>query len=165
MEPHRQLLKRAASLEQQELISCIVKHIKSFNSIDPLGYNLHYGGKGGKIQLTEKQTEAKKLFAKSLTHIHIGSKYNLGRTATDKTREILSKKLKGKPKSEEAKFNISKSKLGNAYAKGVKRTDEYKKKMSESLKGRKFSKEQKQKMSESAKKRVLNNKRKEIIIK
>jgi len=136
-----------------------IKYIQKFNSINPYGYNLHYGGKGGKIQLTQEQLEARRVHAKSLTHIHIGNKYNLGKITTDETKKLISKKLKGKKRSDETKANISKSKIGNTNSKGTVRTEEYKKKMSESLKGRKFSEEHKQKLSEAAKKRMFNKKR------
>jgi group I intron endonuclease len=144
---------------KEDMLQGEIMFIEQYNSISPNGYNLHFGGKGGKIQLTEKQLLQRKQHAKSLTQLHIGNKYNLGRVTSDETKEKISKKLKGQTRTGDTKTKISKSKIGNTNSKGVIRSQDYKDKISNALKGRVFSEEHKQKLSEAAKKRMLNKKR------
>lgn len=144
---------------KQDMYNGEITFIKQYNSLNPNGYNLHHGGKGGKIELSKEQLKQRKEHAKSLTHLHLGNKYNLGRVTSDETKEKISRKLKGQIRTVETRHNISKAKIGNTNSKGIVRNQDYKNKMSKVLKGRVFSEEHKQKLSEDAKQRMLNKKR------
>ena len=144
---------------KEEMWEGEIESIKYFNSINPFGYNLHYGGKGGKIKLTDQQLIARQNHARNLSKNNINNKYNLGRVASEETRKKISLASEGRVMSEEAKLKMSLSKKGNNYAKGIIRTDEYKKKLSDIKKGTTFSLETRKKMSDAAKIRVLNSER------
>ena len=146
---------------KDEMLEGEIEAIKNKNSISPNGYNLHYGGKGGKIKLTPEQQQARSIHYKNLSKGNIGNTYGLGYKWTKEQRDNLSKATKGKTISESTKKKMSKAMLGNTRSKGVVRSEEYKSKMSESLKGRIFTEEHKKAISESAKKRVTKSKRKE----
>jgi group I intron endonuclease len=142
---------------KEDMFEAEINYIKSLNTLNPGGYNLHIGGKGGKIQLTEKQLEARVKHAKSLSKNNLGNTYGKGCKLSQETKNKISVKNKGKIRTDETKLKISESKKGNKNAKGVVRSDEYKIKMSNIKKGISFSEETKLKMSESAKKRVENS--------
>lgn len=146
---------------KEEMFKMEIFYIKEIGSLSPSGYNLHHGGKGGKIMLTEQQYKDRVELGKSLSKINIGNKYSLGRKASDSTKNKISILNKGKKMTEEAKAKISKANKGKSYNKGVIRSEEYKQKMSSIKKGVVFSDETKLKMSESAQKRVLTQKRNE----
>lgn len=115
---------------KEEMYLGEVYFISKVNTIYPLGYNLHYGGKGGKVELTDKQLKAKQELGKTLGEINKGNKYNLGRIVSQETKEKISNKLRGRKMSEESKKKLSDLRKGNNFAKGVVRTEEYKQKMS-----------------------------------
>lgn len=135
------------------------EYIQSLNTLIPNGYNIHLGGKGGKILLTEEQKATRKVNILKLVDLHKGNKYNLGRIVSKETREKISNIHKGKKLSNETKFKISLSKIGNTVNKGIVRSVEYKQKMSQIKKGKVFTEETKLRMSEAAKKRMLSTKR------
>ena len=87
---------------KQELNKLECKYIDKLGAIGPNGYNIATGGAGGFIV-----------------------------EATEEIREKISRGLKGKPKSETHKRNISQAKKGISH----KQTDETKKKIAESRKG------------------------------
>lgn len=148
-------------LSKEEMLLGEICHIRNFNSISPFGYNLHYGGKGGKIKLTEKQKLQRIEHYKALSRNNYGNKYAVGTVISKERKKLISQANKNKIVSDTTKKKMSENMKGNSRSKGVIRSDEYKKKMSESLKGRNFSEEHKKALSEAAKKRMLNKKRNE----
>jgi hypothetical protein len=70
---------------------------------------------------------------------------------SDKTKEKISSKLRGRPQTEESKEKRKKYSGKNHHAYGKKRSPETIQKMSTALTGRKLSEETKKKMSESRK--------------
>lgn len=133
-----------------------IEYIKLNNSIIPNGYNIHLGGKGGKVKLTEAQLNQRKTFGKRMAQYHIGNKHNLGRVASDETRLKISKAFCGKKKSEETKKRMSLARKGVSCGKGVPKSKQHNQNVSKALKGRIFSDDTKLKMSISAKKRMIN---------
>lgn len=138
-----------------------IEYIKLNNSIIPNGYNIHLGGKGGRIKLTEAQLNHRKSFGKRMAKCHIGNKHNLGRVASDETKLKLSKASLGRKKSEETKKRMSLARKGVSCGKGKIVSKKHSENISKALKGRVFSDETKIKMSISAKKRMINVKRDE----
>lgn len=139
---------------EEEMFKAEVECIKQFNSLDPVGYNLHHGGKGGKICLTEQQYKDRVELGKGLSKINVGNKYNLGRKASKETKQKLSAINKGKKMPQESKDKISKANTGNTHSKGVVRSEEYKKNMSLIKKGVVFPEGTRLKMAIAAKRRV-----------
>lgn len=152
-----EIIKHCNSKEEMYLDE--IYFIKELNSLNPSGYNLHFGGKGGKIQLTPEQQLKRIEHAKSLAIKNIGNKYNLGKKLSDETKLKLSNIHKNKIVTDETKRKMSIASKGNTRCKGIIRSDDYKRKMSETKKGVVFSEETKKKMSESAKKRCLKSER------
>jgi group I intron endonuclease len=152
-----EIIKKYYNLKSMKLGE--IKYINLNNSIVPNGYNVHFGGSGGKIKLTKEQLNYRKEFGKRMSKYHIGNKYALGRVVSDETRLKISKSNKGKKISKETRLKMSLSKKGVSVNKGVKLSEKHKESLSKSLKGRIFSTETKIKMSISAKKRMVNVKR------
>lgn len=152
-----EIIKYCSSKEEMYLDE--VFFIKELNSLNPYGYNLHFGGKGGKIQLTPEQQLKRIEHAKSLAVKNIGNKYSLGKKHSDETKLKLSNIHKNKIVSDETKKKMSIASKGNNRCKGIIRSDDYKKKMSEIKKGVVFSEETKKKMALAAKKRCLTSER------
>ena len=132
------------------------KYIKEYNSTTPSGYNIHYGGLGGKILLTKEQMDAKIENAKKVSKNNIGNKWNIGRVCSRKTKEAVSRAQKGKVISDAHKKAIRERNIGNKWNVGRQRGAEWRARLSKSNKGKVFSDETKLKMSASAKLRMKN---------
>lgn len=119
---------------REELNLAEIKWIEFFEARD-LGYNIAFGGTGGKI---------------------LPSPWNKGLTMeTSNSLKIIGEKnkinSKGRRQSEETKNKKNKKLIG------LKRSEETKRKLSESLKGREVSSEIRKKISEKLKGRKLPN--------
>lgn len=111
-----------------------IEAIKKYNTVLPNGYNLTFGGEGGK-----KSEEVKRKISES----QIGRiPWNKGKKGiyTNETRRKMSESHKGQklpPRTEEHRRRLSESYKGFS---GKSHTEETRRKMSESLKGEKHHK-------------------------
>ena len=114
-----------------------IEAIAKFNTLAPNGYNLEYGGRGGKPSLETRQ---------KLSEAHKGQiPWNKGKKASPEARRKMSKAQKGKKLSEETRRKLSEVKKGKI------RSPEHCRKMSDINKGRKHSPESRQNMSKAHK--------------
>jgi group I intron endonuclease len=132
------------------------ENITKFNSLIPNGYNIHLGGKGGRMKLTEEQIEARRAHARLLSKNNIGNKYSAGTVHTDEMRSAVSKAHKGKKLTAETRMKMSIASIGNQRSKGVIKTPLQRAEISKRMKGIVFSDETKSKMSQAAKARSKN---------
>lgn len=120
------------NFSKTELDDLEVDFIRLYNSIDRLyGYNLTQGGEGTSGYKHTEQTK------KKLSQAKIGK--NLGKKYSLEHCKKISDSLKGKPKSETHKLNLT----------GKRHSEETKEKLSKIHKGKIISQEQKQKMRET----------------
>ena len=153
------------NVPDEELDYWEIHYINECNSVSPNGYNLTYGGEGGK-----KSEEFKKMMSGLLK----GEKnHNYGKHLSQETKDKISKFHKGKAYtlgkkySRETKEKDRQAKLGNTFWLGKHHTEESKKKMSEAKIGKPNhhigiprSEESKRKMSEKKKNMSEETKRK-----
>ena len=124
-----------------------IQAIELHNTLTPHGYNLAFGGRGGK-----HSPETRRKMSESLK----GHKNpNFGKKHSVETRRKISEALKGKPLSLQTREKMSKLRKGKP---GKPQSPETKRKISEALKGekhywygRKHTSETLQKMSEAKK--------------
>ncbi len=142
-----------------------IEYIKKYNSISPNGYNITYGGNGGKhLEETKRKiSEAHK--GKKFTEEHKKklSESLSGRKIPKETRLKMNKDKIGVPRSEETKRKISKANKGQVpFSKGGHLSEEHRKKIGNALKGNKnkigykISEETKQKLSKAHKGKHLS---------
>ena len=146
-----------------------IAEIEKHNSVAPNGYNLTYGGDGGKMsdEARQKQSEAGKgrtpwnkdkidPFSKEsrrkMSESHIGqTPWNKGKkgsqTSWMKDKKGKGTSMYGKTHSEETKQQMSES--NPRYWKGKTRSNETKRKMSESHKDKVFSDEHRRNLSKN----------------
>ncbi|MDE2099164.1 MAG: GIY-YIG nuclease family protein [Patescibacteria group bacterium] len=132
---------------QSDLDNAEIFWIEWYNSIVPFGYNLTFGGRGGKLsELTKAKISAshKGIRPSEETKQKLRDA-NLGKKASLETRILLSKMRIGHAVSEETKQKIRESKLGKP------RSPETIEKMRAAGIGKKHSLEHKQKISNSLK--------------
>jgi group I intron endonuclease len=141
------------------MLKAEIEAIKKYNSLIPNGYNIHLGGKGGRIILTKEQLEKRSAHALDLCKKNIGNKYSVGVILGPVAREKISLANKGKKLLDSTKLKISLAKIGNKNAKGCVRSKEEREAISQRMKGAIFSNETKMKMSIAAKNRMANTKR------
>lgn len=126
--------KRPETLREEYIKTCYSQteldeweqyYIEFYNTLHPFGYNLKYGGDGGKLS-----DETKKKISSS----------HKGKKIPEETKRKLSEKLKGRTSPMKGRTSPNK---------GKPMSDETKKKISTACKGKPMSEETKKKMSEA----------------
>ena len=137
---------------EEKLNELEIEYIQKYNSVYPNGYNLTFGGEGGKLseETKKKMSEAKK--GKHLSEEH---KRKIG--------EANKLSLKGNHLSEETKRKISEAISGeNNPMYGKHHSEEHKEKLSKANIGKHHSEETKRKMGKAHKGMCYSKKTKKI---
>lgn len=160
------------NISEEQLDDLERDYIQKYNCICPNGYNLTYGGEGGRRseeakRIISESCKGKKKRIRTAEHNKKIGESSKGRhwkmKMSEETKKKIGKANKGKHHSEETKRKIGEAKNGNTNWLGKHHSEETKYKMSNAKKGKILTNNHKKKISESHRGKHLSEETKKKI--